>query len=182
MYDRKEMRKRIKEIVKFIWEYEIQWEYDEVMLLREDCLKASMYHHLRNYLKYEIERDYLRVYTEYYIKGANVFADIVIAEIDMSMTKDGNWKNATMPIAVFEMKFKGYKQGNKDFLNDYLKVKEKYEQADDVPKCDYYLCFIDEYDHGKKFFINKKHKKNFYITECTAIWNSETEKMIWASH
>ncbi len=190
MHDIKAIRKRIKEVVKFIWSHEIPYDYKYDMILREDSMKASLYHHLRDYFKYEIENDILRIYTEYHIRGTKAFADIVIADFDNKKfeeinTYGGDWKDASMPIAVFELKISGRKNGKDKFIADINKVID-IQASNVLPNCDYYLAHISEYDHGQLFFLDKSHKKNFFITELAAMYNSkaenEDESMIWKSH
>lgn len=182
MTDIRELRKRIKEIVKYIWVNEIKNDHYNGMLLREDSLKSSLYFHLRNYLKYEIEHDNVRIYTEYYVKGCNATADIAVALIDNDYKEYHDVKDATHPIAVFELKALSAKIGKKKFQDDIDKVKNIYENAEILNACDFYLCFINEYGDEDQFWVDKRHKKNFKITECTAVYNWETEEMDWDVH
>ncbi len=189
MYDRKEMRKRIKEIVKHIWVNEIKNDYDRNLLIGEDSFKNVLFSHLREYLKYEIELDNIRIYTEYYIKDAKSKADLVIGYLNPYTLKELDrtrksycTKEAVEPIAIFELKYKSYSGADNDIINDFIKVQEKYMQADDLPKCDYYLAHISEYELDELFYVEKSKKQNHYIIELAAMWSEEEQDLIWKSH
>jgi len=188
---KKEIRKRIKDIVKLIWLSEIQNDYNEDMLFREDTLKNALYFHLRNYLKYEVENFGLRIYTEYRIDETGSKADIMIANINekaivdkqKKLNEDYTYlKNGIEPIAIFELKFKDYRYGYKDYCKDINKIQNVYLRTEELVDCDYYLCFISEYIYDQQFWVEKKNKQNFKITELTAIWNREKDELIWDYH
>jgi len=189
MYDRKEMRKKIKEIVKHIWVNEIKNDYNRNLLIGEDTFKNAMYSHLKEYLKYEIELDDIRIYTEYYIKGAKSKADLVIGYLNPYTLKELEktrksycTKEAVEPIAIFELKFKSYSGADNDIINDLKKVKDKYMISDDLPICDYYLAHISEYELDELFYVEKSRKQNHYIIKLAAVWNYKQQDMIWDSH
>lgn len=189
MLDSKALRNRIREIVKHIWMNEIRQDYDNSLLIGEDTFKNALYYHLRKYLKYEFEVENIRVYTEYYIRDAKAKADLFIGYLNPETIKGFeetrewyNIKEAVEPLAIFELKYKNYFKAHKDFISDFIKVKEKYEKSDELPKCDYYIAHISECNLEKLLFVDKAHKKNFFITELAAMWDNKNEEMIWDFH
>lgn len=178
---KKDIRNRIKEIVKHIWVNEIKRDYEKYMLIGEDTLKNVFFFHLRNYLKYEIEKDNLRIYTEYYVKDAKSKADILIGYLNdktMKMLDETReyycTKEAVEPLAIFELKYKSYSGGENDFCLDISKVKERYKNVTELENCDFYLCFISEYDFGCHKWSDDER-----ITELTACYNSDSKEMKW---
>ncbi len=155
-------------------------------------MKASLYLHLSNYLKSEIELNNIRIYTEYYISETNSRADIVIGYLDDEKIKkiydDEGFvyiQQGVEPIAVFELKYCTKFDAKQRFQSDIDKVNEKHINTEEFRNCDFYLCFISEIAYKKKFFVDKSHKQNFRITELTAIWNNEKtvdDQLDWKSH
>ncbi len=188
---KKELRKRIKEIVKHIWMNEIQDDYNQDMLFNEDALKISLCFHLRNYLKYEMEKYNLKIYTEYRINETGSKADIMIAYLNdekmKKIQKELNEEyyyldNGIEPLSVFELKLTYRIDGRNNYVKDIDKIQNVYLRTEELVDCDYYLCFISEYIYDQQFWVEKKNNQNFKITELTAIWNREKDELIWDYH
>lgn len=178
---KKDIRNRIKEIVKHIWVNEIHDDYNNDIFLCEDTLKNVLYFYLRQYLKSEIEFDNIRIYTEYYLKDAKSKADILIGYLNDKTMKILDetreyycTKEAVEPLAIFELKYKSYSGGENDFCSDISKVKERYKNVTELENCDFYLCFISEYDFGCHKWSDDER-----ITELTACYNSDSKEMKW---
>lgn len=181
-----DIRNRIKEIVKHIWVNEVQNDYNNDMFLCEDTLKCTLLFHLRNYLRYEIKKENIRIYTEYCINSTKSRADIVIAYINKQTVDrleqeiaEGDYysvKQAVEPLAVFELKFLCCRNADRLFHGDYEKVMMKYSNCEELSECDFYLCFISEWILEQKSFVDKKAKN---IIELTAIWNKEKDNLKW---
>lgn len=181
---KKDIRNRIKEIVKHIWVNEIHDDYNNDIFLCEDTLKNVLYFYLRQYMKSEIEFDNIRIYTEYCVEDLNLWADIAVVYLNENKIIEYTQQGAE-PIAIFELKYKNRRDGRSSFLSDVNKVKNKYQMTNELSKCDYYLCFISEYEYDENFFVDKSHKKNYWITELTAIWNTknkEDDPLDWSYH
>lgn len=78
----------IDKAIKEIWLNEIVNDYDEGLLLKEDSLKCSLYHHMRNKLDYILKENSLRIYPEFYFKSLKYRADIAIVEIEENSDKE----------------------------------------------------------------------------------------------
>ena len=82
---KKRVMKEIDRSIKTIWKKDIQKDYLEEYLLREDSLKCAMYYHLRKKLDKLLRENHLRIYPEYYFKELKYRADIAIVEINDEM-------------------------------------------------------------------------------------------------
>ena len=75
------LQERIDRELKLLWTAEVASDYHNQMLLREDCLKAAIYHHLRHRLGDEyLLANRVRVWTEY-ILDSNQRADIAVVRL-----------------------------------------------------------------------------------------------------
>lgn len=63
---KREILKEIDRIIKECWKSNIQKDYWEEYLLREDSLKCALYFHLRKKLDKVLRENSLRIYPEYY--------------------------------------------------------------------------------------------------------------------
>ena len=95
----------IDKAIKKIWLNEIVSDYDEGLLLKEDSLKCSLYHHMRNKLDYILKENNLRIYPEFYFKSLKYRADIAIVEIEENCDKEYLADMIKNIIAIIELKY-----------------------------------------------------------------------------
>lgn len=182
------LKDRIRDVSRYIWMNEIKRELESDMLIGEDSLKNSFYFHLRNYMKYEIERDNLRLYTGYYVKQASEKADIVIAHLNKEKLRE--MKNdaentyfgpseALEILSVYRFRYQNYAGGADEFRADIKAVKEKFSAAGELSGCEYYLGFISEYFYAQYSWVDSYDSEKYGINELTAVWDEEENALIW---
>lgn len=100
-------KKTISEIdrtIKNVWLHNIKSDYNNCFLQNEDCLKNSLYFHLRKRLNPLLKENNLVIYTEWTFTELHYRADMIIAEIDRNI--DGCIKEQiTNYVAIIELKF-----------------------------------------------------------------------------
>lgn len=121
----------IDEILKSIWENEIQNDYNRIWFMNEDTLKNALYFHLRNKLEAVLSEYNLRIFTEFNdaeFSGGGFRPDMVIARVDMDSDVK-YWRQAVVdcPI-VIELKFKSTFADKETIYADYDKL-EKYIES-----------------------------------------------------
>ncbi len=159
----KELILSIDKIIKDIWITNIQSDYSNYHLLKEDSLKNSFYFHLRTRLSGLLETHNLRIYTEYYVRELGYYADLAIVRINPQKEADFLKNMVTDILAIVEFKYKGsYSKGIESVIkSDVHKIKD-YIQIGSL-NCQFYLAVI-------------------YETECWAInWLDKRQTNNWAS-
>ena len=97
---------KIDRTIKEIWLSEIKEDLSNSYILYEDTLKNAFYFHLRNKLGDLLERNDIRIFTEFHdggLAGKGVVADIAIVKIgdnrdDHSKNKVGHGDGSFVPL------------------------------------------------------------------------------------
>lgn len=169
----------IDKTLKEIWENEIQNDYKNRWLLKEDTLKNSMYHHLRTRLGDLFEENNIRIFTEFTddkFRGSNLKPDMVIAQIDSKKESKYLGDDIIKCLAVIEIKFKKGFDPIKDIYADYNKL--KYYKTELKVDCKLYMATIWEYEDDETNWARKNAAwaKNT-LTELNASYEREFGKM-----
>ena len=161
----------IDKAIKEIWLNEIVNDYDEGLLLKEDSLKCSLYHHMRNKLDYILKENSLRIYPEFYFKSLKYRADIAIVEIEENSDKEYLADMVKNVIAIIELKY-DYgtdEQTMSAIKNDVWKIKDYIQTGKML--CQYYFGVIYENECVALNWIDKRSSNNWangYVTELDA--------------
>lgn len=149
------MELNVKEVIdsaiKTVWEKDIQKDYTNNFLLKEDTLKNAFYHHLRVRLgeRFLLDND-IRIYTEF--KFGNQKIDLAVVEIDPNKTSRVQLSNCVKRIiSVIEMKYKSKEVNELCFDKDIIKI----------------LKFIDVMDNETMFYTAFLREKSFKPEEVT---------------
>ena len=149
-----ELKSIIEEAITAIWVNEIQSDYRNMWLLKEDTLKNAMYFHLRNRLgKWMVENN-IRIYTEFTdgeFKHSGYRPDMVIAKVDASREVDYWGDSVTECLAVIELKYKSGFTASEEIYADYTKLR-KYVEARAVDSR-LYMATIWEYEDDESSWI-----------------------------
>lgn len=116
------------------------------MLLREDCLKAAIYHHLRRALstRFLVDEN-VRVLTEYALSN-NQRADIAVVQLKPSRSSAASYdlgSRTKSVLAIIECKYKSSSANLRPFKEDAEKVRDL-SYLTDYPKTQFYLASIWE--------------------------------------
>lgn len=137
----------IDKTLKEIWENEIQNDYKNRWLLKEDTLKNSLYHHLRTRLGKVFDENNIRIFTEFtddVFDGKNFRADIVIAEMDFNRKSEYFGHDVKRCLAVIELKYKNKSTPAKVIYDDYVKLHKYVDKL--KLKCKLYMATIWEHE------------------------------------
>lgn len=137
----------IDKTLKEIWENEIQNDYKNRWLLKEDTLKNSMYYHLRTRLGDLFEENNIRIFTEFtddVFDGKNFRPDIVIAEMDFNRKSEYFGHDVKRCLAVIELKYKNNSTPAKVIYDDYVKLHKYVDKL--KLKCKLYMATIWEHE------------------------------------
>jgi len=118
-----ELKDIIEEAITAIWVNEIQDDYRNMWLLKEDTLKNAMYFHLRNRLGKLMDENSVRIYTEFTdgdYKHSGYRPDMVIAKVDASKEVDYWGDSVTECLAVIELKYKSGFSASEEIYADYI--------------------------------------------------------------
>ncbi len=166
----------INRAIRKIWEENIIQDYNDKFLLKEDTLKNSFYHHLRNelgdgYLKYHR----LRIFTEFELgenkAGMRQRGDIVIVRLKplKDIVEDYYLGNRVEEvIAIIELKYKV--NAEKEIKKDVFKIRN-YIYSKRFPNCQFYLCVLFEqsYSIKKGSWLHKSQKLNWAVNKLTEL-------------
>lgn len=163
--------REIDKAIKEIWLNEIIKDYDDGLLLKEDSLKCSLYHHMRSRLDNILTENNLRIYSEYYFKDLKYRADIAIVEIESESNKIYLADMVKSVVAIIELK---YSYGTDDqtvsaIKNDVWKIKDYIQNGKML--CQYYFGVIYEADCTTLNWIDKRSSNSWargYVTELDA--------------
>lgn len=182
------VKDRIKDVVRYIWMNDIRVDFESDMLLGGNSLETAFYYYLRKYLRYEIERDDLRIYTGYFVRQASEKADIVIAHMDTdklrAIKRDkedifSTANDALEILCVFKFLHQNYSGGADEFCAIIDTVKENFSVTAELSECDYYLGFISEYYYQRFSWVGSIDSGKYSINELTAVWDEEENGLIW---
>lgn len=170
--------------IKMVWKEDILRDYNNDFILKEDSLKNSFYHHLRNRLSDGfMTQNKIRIFTEYYLKNEER-ADLAIVQLKSKneMGNDGYYLKDRVEeiLAVIELKYKDDGCGPDPFLKDVEKVR-KYIRLRSFQQCQFYLGFIHETDYSvqETSWLSKRQQEswaNGRLTELSAFTETESGK------
>ena len=152
-----EILSAIDRAIKTVWLNNIQADWQNDALLREDSLKCAFYYHLRRKLANLLRKNNLRIFSEYRFAALNLKADLVIVKLH------DNWKNADFladavsgVIAVIELKYTGdaSRRMEETIKGDVRKFK-RYLQEGNID-CLYYLGVIYEAECLRLNWMDKR--------------------------
>ncbi len=142
---KKSIIKEIDRTIKTVWKNNIQKDYWNEYLLREDSLKCAMYYHLRKNLDRLLRENHLRIYPEFYFQELKYRADIAIVELDEE--KEYSWlgEGVTDVVALLELKYTSGRDGATInwIKNDLWKFKD-YLKVAGLSNCQFYFGIIYE--------------------------------------
>ncbi|MBE6727061.1 MAG: hypothetical protein E7562_00260 [Ruminococcaceae bacterium] len=176
----KKVLDEIHNTIKYVWEYDIKYDYDKNMLLKEDTLKNSLYFHIRTRLGSLLEKYNIMIFTEFNtdkFRHSGFRADMVIAQMNLDK-KEKFWGDCVEKfISVIEIKFKGdFKTAPDIIYEDYKKTKEYIKSLDLGDNCHYYVATIWECYPDSKWWLDKETKwAKGNLTELNADFNSKNE-------
>ena len=149
-----ELKNIIEEAITAIWVNEIQADYRNMWLLKEDTLKNAMYFHLRNRLGQLMDENSVRIYTEFTdgdYKHSGYRPDMVIAKVDSSKEVD-YWGDSVIEcLAVIELKYKSGFAASEEIYADYAKLRNYVEAL--AVNSRLYMATIWEYEDDASSWI-----------------------------
>lgn len=181
MSKRDHILQKIEKVIYDVWKKDIKrdFNYDNLYLLEEDTLKSSFYFHLRTRLRKRfLEKNNIRIFTEYHIEQKK--ADLIIAIIDKDRFKkqDEHLKNCLSEIlAIIEMKYKISNASERYFIDDISKL-NKYikdnKKNGRFKRTKYYFAYIHE-NETKNKVLNMIENKARPIKILTIKYQDENE-------
>jgi hypothetical protein len=183
----KHIIEKIDYAIKYAWMNQIADDYNACAILKEDSLKNSFYHHLRNALDPLCRENNIRIYTEFNEKGLKskgLRADIAI--VSLIPHKNDNYflgERIGNVLAIIELKFKGDRStGTSAIYKDVDKTKN-YIKKFAFPECQYYLGVIHVYSYSfsELRWLDKRQSNNWgkgRLTELNACYYEEHGDMI----
>lgn len=157
------VQKEIDRVIKETWMKNIQADYHNEYMLKEDSLKCCFYYHLRRKLARIMEENNLRIYPEYYFKDLHYRADIAIVQIDPYKEVSYLADKVVSIAAIIELK---YVAGSAENVASWVK--------DDVWKMKNYINAADE---ERQYYFSV-----IYETECSSLnWMDKRSTNNWAS-
>lgn len=171
----------IHKVIKEIWIEDIQKDYLNKALFKEDSLKNAFYYHLRRRLSDEfLNANKLQIYTEFRLASGQKI-DLVIVEVDFEKAKTNHLKHCIKDlVAVIEFKFTNDLNDN-PYIKDTNKLINYIEQLP-YPNAQYYAAFIREIEYldseaGSWVTEDMKVKINNKYTELLSYYFDD--KMVW---
>lgn len=171
---KKSVVKEIDKAIKDVWLHEICEDYRGDGLLREASLQCALYHHLRNRLKFVLEENDLRIYSEYTFKEERYRADLVIAHVVFDSEISYLEERVDEIVAIIELKYvSGGSARTIDWVRqDIFKMKDYAQKYNGQ----LYLGIIYENDCGCLNWMDKRSTNNWadgIVTELNAGWINE---------
>lgn len=180
----KEIYRKVHQVIKDVWLYDIKNDYNNYFLLKEDTLKNAFYYHLRNRLGDTfIRENNLAIFTEYRIDTEQKI-DLVVVELDTIKAKTSYLGDCvTKVIAVIEIKYKGKYAPDEIFNKDINKVLAYSKMFQDEDS-KFYVAFVREKyfraDEVTHFLPDsKKSLAKNKIVEMLAYWVSDDDSTQW---
>lgn len=136
----------IHDVIKEIWVNDIQNDYLNKALFKEDSLKNAFYHHLRRRLNDDfLKKHNLHIFTEFKLDSGQKI-DLVIVEVDFEKAKSNHLKYCIKDLVVaIEFKFTNDSNDN-PYYKDTNKLMNYIEQLP-YPNARYYAAFIREIEY-----------------------------------
>lgn len=158
---------QIDAAIKSIWLNKIPKDYSGRYLLREDSLKSAFYYYLRLSIGDLLEKNDLRVFTEFAGAGINKMgyrSDLAIVKVPKYFTGDMSETIKQEDVfAMIEFKYTNARQaGINAGYYDVEKLKQ-FIQLNKFPNCQYYLGGIYEssFDLSQLWYLDKRQAKNW---------------------
>ena len=152
----KEIISEIDHAIKEVWVKDIKKDYIHGVLLYEDSLKCSLYHHLRQRLEKLLSKNNLRIFAEYTFPNLKYRADLVIVKLS------NNWKDVflkdavTEIVAIFELKYtSGIDRATDEWVKADLRKFKHYLQEGNVD-CQFYFGVIYEEECSTLTWIDRR--------------------------
>lgn len=169
----------IDETIKFIWKNKIAEDYNNGWLLKEDTLKNAFYFHLRSILGDLLDKNDIRVFTEFTdekFKGTGYRPDMVIAKVNFDSDDSYYGNYITDCLAVIEFKYKQGFNSSNDIYEDYKKL---HKYADNLKiNCKLYMATIWEYEDDETCWEPENSQWAFgKLTELNASYKRNSDKM-----
>ena len=162
--------------------HQIADDYKECLILKEDSLKNSFYHHLRNALDSLCKENGIRIYTEFNEKGLKakgLRADIAIVSLKASKN-DYYYLGDRIDdvLAIIELKFRGDGSSGTSAIYQDINKTKNYITNFAFPNCQYYLGIIHEYSYSfsEIRWLDKRQSNNWgkgRLTELNACYYEE---------
>lgn len=175
---------QIDAAIKSIWLHEIQKDYSERYLLKEDSLKSAFYYHLRSALRCLLKKNDLRIFTEFADAGMNRMgyrADLAVVKVPKYFTGHmGETIKEKDIFAIIEFKYTNARQaGINAGYYDVEKLKQ-FIQLNKFPNCQYYLGGIYEssFDLSQLWYLDKRQAKHWAdgrFTELVACYINDSD-------
>ena len=146
----------IDEAIKSIWVNEIQNDYENKRLLKEDTLKNAMYFRLRNRIGWLCDECDLRIFTEFTdwkFRNTRKIPDMVIAKVNMASDASHLGEAVTECIVVIELKYKRNFSASRDIYEDYDKLRFYIEELG--VECKLYMGTIWECEDSRTTWERK---------------------------
>ncbi|MBT2717564.1 hypothetical protein [Bacillus sp. ISL-57] len=172
----------IDSAIKAVWKKDIQKDYNDKFLLKEDTLKNSFYYHLRMRLgeRFLIDNN-IRIYTEFKFLEERI--DLVVVEVDPNKTSLVQLSDCVKKIiSVIEMKYKSKEVSEFCFDKDIIKIM-KYKDVMDNETM-FYTAFLREKSFKPEEVTHwlpdeDVEKAKGRVTELYSYINSELNDMEW---
>ena len=158
---KKSILQEIDRTIKYIWKNDIQRDYWDDFLDKEDTLKCDLYHHMRLRMDRLLRENNLRLFTEHYFPEIKYRADIVIAQYDPE-TDDNLYNSITDIACLFELKFTGWSdEASEQWVkSDLWKFKDYIEQAG-LHDCQFYFATIYEVECRYLSWLDARSTNNW---------------------
>lgn len=176
-----QMQEHVDRAIKKAWLEEVARDYNNHHLLREDSVKCSLYHHLRNRLgEGWFKRHRIRIYPEFILtKGRK--ADIAVVRMAYKSERAGKPLSECIETVLSIVEIK-YKQGSvvDPFYRDRRKLRS---YAHGYPDCQLYAAFIHEdyYVEGNSSWFDDRQTVNWAkgrVVELLGYWNEQNEAFV----
>lgn len=159
---KKSVLKEIDRTIKTIWKKDIQKDYWDEYLLKEDSLKCAMYYHLRKKLDKLLRENHLRIYPEFFFKELRYRADIAIVEIDEEMEYSWLGEVVTDVIALFELKCtRGKDAATINWIKTDLWKFKDYLNVAGLTDCQFYFTAIYESEREWLNWLDARSTNNW---------------------
>lgn len=166
----------IDETLVSVWKNEIQRDYKDLWLLKEDSLKNALYFHLRTKLEKLLNENSMRIFTEFTdwkFKHSGYRPDMVIAKTNPDADVAYWGDTVTECIAVIEIKYKTGFAANEEIYSDYDKLKYYIDTLGVNSKL--YMATIWEYEDDETSWIGDADWAEGKVVELNASYKRSSD-------
>lgn len=178
-----ELITRIDREIKKAWA-DVKDDYNRDFMLREDCLKAALYYHIRRRLGngYLVARR-VRVFTEFQLTNGQR-ADIAVVRLALRSDSDpwlGIEGRVAETLAIIECKYKNAGVSLRPFDHDVKKVRQLLKLSS-YRETQFYLAFVHErpFDPETLSMLSERQKASWAcgrLTELVGCFVTNESKM-----